>query len=102
MAIQDVVAFAGLSTDTGYWRVGNITIDTTPIDGSMLVSVRLDGYASLEARNSGESAVQSTMETILVQPESLSPSEALLLTNFRGWIYVQLGQFDRWAGKPQV
>lgn len=101
MAFQDLIGFQGLSSPEGYWRVGQISIDTSDLF-QIRLSVRLDGYASEQARDEGNSAIESLFYDFILTPENTGAVEAQLVDGFRGWIYNKLGEVDRWQGKPEV
>lgn len=56
MALQAEVGIQGLSKPDGYWRIGSFFWDR---NSPALITIRVDGYVSQEAYQSGSPAITS-------------------------------------------
>lgn len=75
MALQSLVQFAGLSKTDGYWVLGALSWSRSTYS---TVQLRVDGYASKEAFESGQSAIESVqIDANLADPAVASQFEAV-------------------------
>ncbi|HEY9696744.1 MAG TPA: hypothetical protein V6D10_05745 [Trichocoleus sp.] len=101
MAFQSLVEVQGLSSSSGYWRVGLILIDTSDLS-RIHIAVRVDGYASEEARLNGYFAIESIPYEFDLIPDNTGADEAQLMSRIKAWVYEKLTRMERWEGAPEV
>ena len=95
MALQSLVQFAGLSKADGYWILGALSWNRSSYS---TVQLRVDGYASKEAFESGQSAIESVnVDADLANPAVASQFEAV-----KGLAYALIKLNDRFVDAIEV
>ncbi len=95
MALLNLMNLEGFSIDYAYWRVGSLEWNTNE---RLIVRIRIDGYASQEAYDEGNTAIRSFYKEISLEDPALQD----IVNNIKSYCYSNIKQQDEFSSALDV